>query len=39
MRFLKSDISISSENISFDMEVDGNASNIPEEIGTMSHCQ
>ena len=36
MRFLKSDISISSENISFDMEVDGNASNIPEEIGTMT---
>jgi hypothetical protein len=36
MRFLKSDMSISSENISFDMEVDGNASNIPEEIGTMT---
>ena len=36
MRFLKSDISISSENISFDMEVDRNASNIPEEIGTMT---
>ena len=36
MRFLKSDISISSENISFDMEVDANASNIPEEIGTMT---
>ena len=33
MRFFKSDISISFENISFDMEVDRNASNIPEDHG------